>query len=71
MKGNPADLRELGNSVDRALHDHPDAIRHNPDIAAELFRIRNTIRERYDRINENRDRGLGLTGFDQHGDLIP
>lgn len=68
MKGNPADLRELGESVDRAIQDHPDAIRCNPDISAELFKIRNVIRDRYDQVSENRDKGLG---FDKNGDLIP
>jgi len=71
-KGNPADLRELGNDIDRAIHDHADAIKHNEDIAVALFGIRNAIRERYDRITENRDRSLGLRpGFDKNGELIP
>lgn len=71
MKGNPADLRELGNDIDRAIHDHRDAIINNEDIAAALFGVRNAIRARYDKVNENRDRSLGLTGYDKNGDLIP
>ena len=71
MKGNPADLRELGNDIDRAIHDHMDAIRHHPEFAAELFRLRNAIWAEYDKVNENRDRSLGLTGYDKNGDLIP
>ena len=70
MKGNPADLRALGEDIDRAIHDHADAIVHNEYLALALFGVRNAIRERYDKINENRDRSLGLVGFDKNGDLI-
>lgn len=73
MKGNPADLRELGNAIDRAIHDYLDCLRlpDNEDIAVGLFGVRNAIRARYDKINENRDRSLDLTGYDKNGDLIP
>jgi len=79
-KGNPADLRELGNDIDRAIHDHADAIKHNEDIAAALFGVRNAIRERYNKITEGRCRAttvrIGSAGtepqyFERNGDLIP
>ena len=72
MKANPADLREWANDVDRGIQDHPDAVKNNPDLAADAFRLRNAIRARYDQVNENRDRGLGMRpSFDKNGDLIP
>lgn len=64
-KANPADVREWALDLERSIHDHPDAARHNPDLQAKVARVRDEIWKRYDEITEN---GPGIA---TDRDLIP
>ena len=52
MKGNPADLRELGHDIQRAIEDHPNAIACNPDLHTKLKETRDTISKRVELLND-------------------
>jgi hypothetical protein len=64
-KANPADLRALGDDLDKCIHDHPDAIQHNPDLANEIMKSRNKAYERFEKVTER------PRSYDKNGDLIP
>lgn len=53
MKGNPADVRGLAEDLTRAIAEHPDACRLNPDLYADLVKLRDRVKVRYDQISES------------------
>ena len=65
MKGNPQDLHDLGEDLQKTIDTHQDALRHNPDIAAELMKTRAKVRDRYESVMDR------PRGFDKDGNLIP
>lgn len=64
-RANPADVRELANDLERCITCHPDACRANPDLQAEIAKVRDKVWKRYEQISETGK------GFTKDGDLIP
>lgn len=54
MKGDPQDIRDLAEDLQGALQRHADAVRHNPDIATEIVKIRDRTFKRYEEVSEKR-----------------
>lgn len=54
MKADPEDLRRLAEDLQGALQRHTDAIRHNPDIATDIVKVRDRALKRYEQVAENR-----------------
>ena len=65
MKGNPQDIHDLGEDLQKAIDNHSDAMRHNPDIATDLMKVRAMVRDRYESVMDR------PKGFDKNGNLIP
>jgi hypothetical protein len=64
-KANPADLRAFGDDLDKCIHDHPDTIQHNPDLARDVMKARDEAYRRHDKVTER------PRSYDKNGDLIP
>jgi hypothetical protein len=54
MKSDPEDLKNLSEDLHGALHRHPDAIRANPDIAADIIKARDKAAKRYEEVTEKK-----------------
>ena len=52
MKGDPEDLRKLADDLQFALQRRQDAIRNNPDLAADIVKVRDKVRNRYKEVTE-------------------
>lgn len=62
MKADPEDLRKLADDLDKAVHEHQDAIRHNPDIHSHIRSAKEKAISRYHEVH--------TTGYDKNGDVI-
>ena len=65
MKGNPADIRGLAEDLGLCRSNHKDALKHNPDLAADLLKLAVKTHDRWASMLE------APAGFDKNGDLKP
>lgn len=54
MKADTQDLKNLAEDLQGCLQRHPDAVRHNPDIATDIVKVRDRTFKRYDEVTEKR-----------------
>ncbi len=52
MRGDRQDLKDLAEDLKGCVNRHQDAIRHNPDIAAELIKVRDKTMKRWEDLSE-------------------
>ena len=50
QKADPEDLRQFMEDLEGVGRDHPDTMRANPDLAADLLHLRKKSRERYGKV---------------------
>ena len=55
MRADPEDLKNLSDDLRGVIKRHDDALTHNPDIAADLLKVRDKAQRRYDEVTEHRD----------------
>lgn len=53
MKADPEDLKNLAEDLQGALQRHPDAVKHNPDIASDIVKVRDKTQQRYNSIKDD------------------
>lgn len=54
MKPDKDDIRRTGEDLDLIIIRHGDAMKHNPDLAAETMKLRSEWLKRYDEVSEKK-----------------